>query len=134
MKDYQGLFSFAHGDGHGQSVHYVRLPGAASPVATVRRYTAPMSDIIIVRQHSLGISRLRVAVERVAAELQADHDLIYVWRERNLLALERPGVAAEVRLSRREVLLRVRLGLFYLPFRGALEREIHEYFDRAFAS
>lgn len=93
-----------------------------------------MSDIIIVRQHSLGLGKVRVAAERVATDLQAEFALVYAWRERNLLALERPGVTAELRLTRREVALWVRLGFFYLPFRGALEREIHQYFDREFVA
>jgi putative polyhydroxyalkanoate system protein len=93
-----------------------------------------MSDIIIVRKHSLGMYKVRVAAERVAADLHTEFALVYAWRERNLLEFERPGVTAELRLARREVVLLVRLGLFYLPFRGALEREIHEYFDREFAA
>lgn len=39
----------------------------------------------------------------------------------------------ELRLAHYEVALSVRLGLFYQPFRGALAREIHGYFNREFA-
>lgn len=93
-----------------------------------------MSDIVITRQHHLGIRKARVAAERLAADLQAEFALDYAWREANVLAFERPGVNGELRLARHEVALSVRLGLFYLPFRGAFEREIHAYFDREFAA
>ncbi len=93
-----------------------------------------MSDIVITRKHSLGVRKARVAAERVAADLRAEFALDYAWREANVLAFERTGVNGELRLARHEVALSVRLGPFYLPFRGALEREIHAYFDREFAA
>lgn len=97
-------------------------------------YTAAMSDIVITRKHGMGIRKARIAAERVAADLQTEFSLDYAWQEANLLVFERPGVNGELRLARHEVALSVRLGLFYLPFRGALEREIHDYFDREFAA
>lgn len=93
-----------------------------------------MSDIVITRKHSLGVRKARVAAERVAADLQAEFALDCAWREDNVLAFERPGVNGELRLARHEVALSVHLGLYYQPFRGALEREIHAYFDREFAA
>ncbi|TXI72091.1 MAG: poly(3-hydroxybutyrate) depolymerase [Dechloromonas sp.] len=92
-----------------------------------------MSDIVITRKHTLGLRKARAAAERVAADLQARFDLVYTWSDSNSLVFDRPGVAGQLALARHEVALTVRLGLFYRPFRAALEDEIHAYFDREFA-
>lgn len=92
-----------------------------------------MSDILITRKHSLGLRKARVAAERVAVDLQARFALDYSWSDSNSLVFDRPGVAGQLALARHQVALTVRLGLFYRPFRAAMEEAIHAYFDREFA-
>jgi hypothetical protein len=55
-----------------------------------------------------------------------------VWDEAGVLRFERTGVRGQLTLAKHEVTVQVKLGLFYLPFKAALEREIHEYFDQRF--
>jgi putative polyhydroxyalkanoate system protein len=91
-----------------------------------------MSDIVIIRKHSLGLRKARGAAERVAADLQARFAIDYAWSDSNSLVFGRPGVACRLALARREVALTVQLGLFYRPFRAVLEEKIHACFDREF--
>lgn len=91
-----------------------------------------MSEIHITRGHKLSLKKARAAAEHVAVDLKREFDISYVWGEDGVLRFERPGVRGQLTLSKKEVIVQVRLGLFYLPFKAALEREIHEYFDERF--
>lgn len=92
-----------------------------------------MSEIHITRSHKLSLMKARAAAEHVAVDLEKEFDLSFAWGEDGILRFERPGVRGELMLAKKEVTVQVRLGLFYLPFRAALEREIHEYFDERFS-
>lgn len=91
-----------------------------------------MSEILITRVHKLSMKKARLAAEHVAVDLQKEFDLSYVWDEAGVLRFERTGVRGQLTLAKHEVTVQVKLGLFYLPFKAALEREIHEYFDQRF--
>ena len=92
-----------------------------------------MSQINITRKHKLSLKKAKLAAEHVAVDLQNEFNLTYAWGEDGVLHFERPGVTGRLSLAKHEVTVQVRLGLFYLPFRAAVEREIHDYFDQRFA-
>lgn len=101
--------------------------------APVPRYTAGMSEIRIIRKHKLTAKKARLAAEKVAADLKEEFDLSYAWDEDGVLHFERTGLHGQLRLGRGQVSVHVRLGFLLIPFRAALEREIHDYFDQRFA-
>jgi len=105
--------------------------GFRIPALMVKLIT--MSEIIIVRNHKLSLKKARLAAEHVAVDLENKFDLTCSWGEDGVLHFERPGVNGQLSLAKHEVCIKVSLGMFYLPFRGVLEREIHEYFDKRFA-
>lgn len=92
-----------------------------------------MSEIIIVRNHKLGLKKARLAAEHVAVDLENRFELTCAWGEDGLLNFERPGVNGQLSLAKNEVCIKISLGIFYLPFRTLLERKIHEYFDKRFS-
>ena len=92
-----------------------------------------MSHINITRKHKLSLKKARLAAEHVAVDLQIEFNLTYAWAEDGVLHFQRPGVSGQLFLAKHEVTVQVRLGLFYLPFRAVVEREIHDYFDQRFA-
>jgi putative polyhydroxyalkanoate system protein len=92
-----------------------------------------MSEINITRKHKLTAKKARVAAEHVAADLKEEFGLEYSWDEDSVLHFERSGLRGQLRLTRGQVSVHVRLGFLLIPFRTALEREIHDYFDQRFA-
>jgi putative polyhydroxyalkanoate system protein len=92
-----------------------------------------MSEISIIRKHKLTAKKARIAAEKVAADLREEFGLDYAWDEDGVLHFERTGLHGQLRLARGQVSVHVRLGFLLIPFRTALEREIHEYFDQRFA-
>ena len=92
-----------------------------------------MNQINITRKHKLSMKKAKLAAEHVAVDLQNEFNLTYAWGEDGVLHFQRTGVTGHISLAKHEVTVQVRLGLFYLPFRAAVEREIHDYFDQRFA-
>lgn len=92
-----------------------------------------MSDIIIIRNHTLSLKKARIAAEHVAVDLENKFDLTCIWGEDGVLNFERPGVNGQLSLAKHEVSVTVSLGMFFMPFRAVLEAKIHEYFDKRFA-
>jgi putative polyhydroxyalkanoate system protein len=96
-------------------------------------YTEHMSEILVTRSHKLSMKKARLAAEHVAVDLEKEFDLTYAWDEDGVLRFERTGIHGQLTLAKHEVTVQVKLAFFYLPFRAALEREIHEYFDQRFS-
>lgn len=105
----------------------------AFPIRADRVTLDGMSEIIVKRHHKLSMKKARLAAEHVAVDLQKEFNLTYAWDEEGIMRFQRPGVSGRLQLAKHEVTVQVRLGLFYLPFKAALEREIHDYFDQRFA-
>ena len=84
-----------------------------------------MSEIHIVRRHKLTARKAKAAAEQVAADLRDEFSLNYEWIDPGLLRFTGLGVKGELALGRGEATIAVHLGFFLLPFRSALEREIH---------
>ncbi len=92
-----------------------------------------MSEILIIRKHKLSAKKAKAAAEHVAADLQKEFNLDYEWAEDGVLNFERSGLHGNLVLTKGEVRVQVTLGFLLRPFRSALEREIHDYFDQRFA-
>lgn len=90
-----------------------------------------MTTISITRSHALAIDAAREAAESVAAELKEKYGLNYAWDGSNL-RFYTFGIRGELALLEAEVLLQARLGVFLLPFKENLEREINHCFDARF--
>lgn len=87
----------------------------------------------MTRTHKLSMKKARLAAENVAVDLKNEFDLSFSWDPGGVLRFERTGVRGQLTLAKHEVTVQVKLGLFYLPFKAALEREIHEYFEQRFS-
>lgn len=92
-----------------------------------------MSEIVITRKHKLTAKKAHAAAEQVAADLQEQFNLDYEWDEHGVLHFERSGLHGTLKLTKSYVTVHVQLGFLLRPFRSALEREIHDYFDQRFA-
>jgi putative polyhydroxyalkanoate system protein len=91
-----------------------------------------MNEILITRVHKLSPNKARLAAEHVAVDLEKKFDLSCAWDEDGVMYFERTGVSGQLTLAKHEVTVQVKLGLFFLPFKAALESEIHQYFDKRF--
>ncbi|HEX5674818.1 MAG TPA: polyhydroxyalkanoic acid system family protein [Azonexus sp.] len=92
-----------------------------------------MSEIVITRKHRLTAKKARAAAELVAADLRQEYNLNFAWGEDGALHFDRSGLHGRLTLAKGEATVQVHLGFLLRPFRGSLEREIHEYFDQRFA-
>ncbi|MFY9721644.1 MAG: polyhydroxyalkanoic acid system family protein [Azonexus sp.] len=92
-----------------------------------------MSEILITRKHRLTAKKARAAAELVAADLQQEYNLNFAWGDDGALHFDRAGLHGRLTLAKGEATVQVHLGFLLRPFRGSLEREIHEYFDQRFA-
>ena len=91
-----------------------------------------MSEILITRKHHLSAKKARAAAELVASDLQQEYNLNFEWGEDGALHFDRSGLHGRLTLAKGEATVQVHLGFLLRPFRGSLEREIHEYFDQRF--
>jgi len=91
-----------------------------------------MSEILVTRKHQLAARKAKAAAVEVADSLRDEFSLNYEWVDAGLLRFYGVGVRGELALARGEVTVHVHLGFLLLPLRGALEREIHRYFDERF--
>ena len=86
-----------------------------------------MSDINLVRSHSLSIATAKALVQRAADGLATEHDLESEWHG-NTLHFHRSGVNGQMLVTGSEIELNVALGLLMKPFKGKLvgrmEREL----------
>lgn len=89
-----------------------------------------MSEIALVRRHSLSIAEARAGVQKAADALAAEHDLRSEWHG-NTLHFDRTGVHGVVHVSRSEVRLEATLGFLLRPFRATflshIERNLNKY-------
>jgi len=88
-----------------------------------------MSDIKIIRSHSLPIPKAKALVQKVVDRLAAEHDLSSEWHG-HTLRFHRSGVHGEMHVTDSEVRLHVTLGLLLKPFKGTLVAHIERNFER----
>lgn len=89
-----------------------------------------MSDIALVRHHSLPIAKAKAQVQKAADDLSAEHGLRSEWRG-NTLHFHRTGVEGEIHVSESEIRLNATLGFLLKPLKGTflahIERELKKY-------
>ena len=89
-----------------------------------------MSDIHIIRPHTLGLAGARRAADGVAAQLRADLGVASEWRG-DVLHVGGHGVTGRLVAGPDTVEVHARLSLVARPFRKRLLREIETELDRA---
>jgi putative polyhydroxyalkanoate system protein len=91
-----------------------------------------MSDIKLVKPHSLSIAKAKALVQEAADGLAAEYDLSSEWQG-NTLHFHRSGVDGEMYVTDSEIRLHVTLGFMLKPFRGKFLGHIERNLDRALA-
>lgn len=87
-----------------------------------------MSDIKLVRPHSLSMAKARALVQKAADSLAADYDLASEWHG-NTLRFHRSGVDGQMHVTGSEIQLDVKLGFLLKAFKGTLLNHIERNFD-----
>lgn len=90
-----------------------------------------MSEIVVRRNHDLGLARAKRLAETMARRLRDDYGGTYAWTG-NRLQFERPGASGRITVARDAVEVRVEIGFLLSPLRGRIEREIRVFFDEQF--
>jgi putative polyhydroxyalkanoate system protein len=91
-----------------------------------------MSDIKMIKFHSLPISKARALVQKAADALAEEYDLTSEWHG-NTLRFHRSGVEGQMQVTEAEIHLDVTLGFLLRPFRSKFVERIEHNFDRLLA-
>ena len=88
-----------------------------------------MSDIKLVRPHSLPLAKAKALAQKAADALAAEYDLASEWRG-NTLRFHRSGVDGQMHVTEADIQLDVTLGFLLKAFRtkiaGHIERNLEE--------
>ncbi len=88
-----------------------------------------MSDIKLVRPHSLPLAKARALAQKAADALAEEYDLTSEWRG-NTLRFHRSGVDGQMHVTDSEIQLDVTLGFLLKAFKakiaGHIERNLEE--------
>lgn len=91
-----------------------------------------MSDIELVRRHSLSIPQAKAQVQKAADALAAEHDLQSEWHG-DTLYFQRAGVRGQIEVSDSQIRLEATLGFLLKPFKATflshIERDLNKYLD-----
>jgi len=88
-----------------------------------------MSDIKLVKPHSLPIAKAKALVQKAVDELAGEHDLSSDWRG-NTLHVHRSGLDGQMHVTDSEIRVHVTLGFLLKPFRAKLVDHIERSFER----
>lgn len=91
-----------------------------------------MSDIQLVKPHSLPIAKAKALVREAADGLAAEYDLSSEWSG-NTLRFHRSGVDGQAVVTDSEIRLDVTLSFLMRPFKAKFVGQIERDFDRLFA-
>jgi len=91
-----------------------------------------MSDIKLVKPHSLPIAKARALVQKAADGLAAEYALSSEWHG-NTLRFHRSGVDGQMCVTKSEIRLDVTLGFLLKPFKAKFVGHIERDFDRLLA-
>ena len=91
-----------------------------------------MSDIKLVRPHSLPLTKAKALAQKTADALAAEYDLESEWHG-NILRFHRSGVDGQMHVTDSEIRLDVKLGLLLKAFRGKIAGHIERNFDELLA-
>ena len=88
-----------------------------------------MSDIKLVRLHSLPLAKAKALAQKAADALAAEYDLSSEWRG-NTMRFHRSGVDGQMHVTDSEIQLDVTLGFLLKAFKakiaGHIERNLEE--------
>ena len=90
-----------------------------------------MSDIHIVRAHTMPLKKAKEAAERFAGQLKEKFDLAYGW-EGDVLNFQRTGAQGSLTLGAKEVIIDVTLGFLLKAFKGKMEGHINDNLNKLF--
>jgi putative polyhydroxyalkanoate system protein len=88
-----------------------------------------MSDIKLVKTHSLPIAKAKILVQEAAEELAAEYDLESEWHG-NTLRFHRSGVEGHVSVTPSELQFDVKLGLLLKPLKSKLVGQLERKFEK----
>lgn len=88
-----------------------------------------MSDIKLVRSHSLPIAKAKALVQKAADSLSAEYNLSGEWHG-NTLRFHRTGVDGQMHVTASEIRLDVTLGFLLKAFKGKFVDHIERNFDK----
>ena len=91
-----------------------------------------MSDIQLVRPHSLPLAKAKALAQKTADALAAEYDLASEWHG-NTLRFHRSGVDGQMHVTDSEIRLDVTLGLLLKAFKGKIAGHIERNFDELLA-
>ncbi|HYM48198.1 MAG TPA: polyhydroxyalkanoic acid system family protein [Burkholderiaceae bacterium] len=91
-----------------------------------------MSDIKLVRPHSLPITKAKALVQKAADSLAAEYNLSSEWHG-NTLRFHRSGVDGQMHVTASEIQLEVTLGFLLRAFKGKFVDHIERNFDTLLA-
>jgi putative polyhydroxyalkanoate system protein len=91
-----------------------------------------MSDIELVKPHSLTIAKAKALVQKAADALAAEYDLSSEWNG-NTLHFHRSGVDGQMHVTGSDIRLHVTLGFLLKPFKRTFIDHIERHFDRLMA-
>jgi putative polyhydroxyalkanoate system protein len=92
-----------------------------------------MSDIKLVKRHSLPLAKAKALAQKTADALGEEYDLASEWHG-NTLRFYRSGVDGQMHVTDSEIHLDVRLGLLLKAFKGTIARHIERNFDQLLVS
>ena len=91
-----------------------------------------MSDIKLVRPHSLPLNKAKTLAQKTADALAEEYDLESEWHG-NTLRFHRSGVDGQMHVTDSEIRLDVTLGLLLKAFKGKIAGHIERNFDELLA-
>ena len=91
-----------------------------------------MSDIKLVKRHSLPIAKAKALVQKAADRLAAEYELSSEWHG-DTLHFHRSGVDGEMYVTDSEIRLHIDLGFLLKPLKGKLVDHIERNLDRLLA-
>jgi putative polyhydroxyalkanoate system protein len=91
-----------------------------------------MSDIKMIKYHSLPMPQARALVQKAADDLADEYDLVSHWAG-NSLQFRRSGVQGEMNVTASEIHLEVTLGFLLKAFKAKFVEHIEHNFDTLLA-
>jgi len=88
-----------------------------------------MSDIRVIRSHSLPLAKAKALLQKTADRLVAEYNLVSEWHG-NTLRFHRLGVEGRMHVTDSEIRLDVTLGLLLKPLKGQLIGRIERDLDK----
>lgn len=92
-----------------------------------------MADIHIVQEHTLGKDAARAAAQQVADKLAGEYGLGCRW-DGDVLRFTRSGVEGALTLDDQRAAMRIKLGLFAMPFASAIEAKVAQNMRKVFGA